>query len=115
MATFTVTATEGGSTTNGIALLVKVITGQAASQPGTVAGATQTGPNLSITPQATGSLVYGAIIGLSGTYTAEGSTTLVQNSAHAGLQFVEVRTTSTTTALTPEFLTQNRSPATPEK
>lgn len=99
---FTVTATQGGSTAAGMAIMLRVVTGQAASQPGTVASATNTTPNLSVNPAATGSWVYGAILGLSSvSYAAVAGTTLKQNVAASGLEYLAVRTTGTTTAATP--------------
>jgi hypothetical protein len=102
MATFTVTATQGGSTTDSIALFVAVVTGAGASQPGAVAAATNTTPSDSITPQASGSWVYGSVLGIAGTYTVVSGTTTKQD-AHSvgGLDLISCRTTSTTTASTP--------------
>jgi hypothetical protein len=59
----TVTATASGTgSANGLALSVKVLTGAAATQNGaTAASATVTAPELAITPNATGSWVYGAV------------------------------------------------------
>jgi hypothetical protein len=94
---FTVTATEGGSTTNGISLLVRVLTGQAASPVGITASATNSTPSLSTgTGVSTGSWVYGAIIGLT-TITANGSTTFGNNHNGGGLQYIGMRTTSAMT------------------
>ena len=98
---FTVTATQAGSVAIGTALLVKVVTGQAASPIGQTASATSTTPSLSITPNGTGSWVYGANLGLSGTYTPNGSTTYQANSSGGGLEYIPMRTTGTTTASTP--------------
>jgi hypothetical protein len=98
---FTVTATQGTSVAIGTSLLVKVLTGQAASPVGTIASATSTTPSLAITPAATGSWVYGADLGLTGTYTANGSTTYQATSSGGGLEYLQARTTATTTAATP--------------
>ena len=102
---FTVTATEGGSPSSGIAMLVKVLTGQAASQPGQLASATQITPSLAITPGATGSQVYGSALGVGGTYTANGSTSNEQDiHSVAGLEYLSFRSAAATTAGTPVTL-----------
>lgn len=102
---FTVTASEGGSLSNGITLAVKVITGAAASQPGAVAGIASVTPALAITPNGTGSWVYGANLGLAGTYTPNAATTYEQNVAPGdGLEHIALRSTATTTAGTPVTL-----------
>jgi hypothetical protein len=94
----TVTATEGGSTTNGLAMLVKVVTGQNASPIGVHPAATNTTPSLATgTGVTTGSWVYGSNLGLPGTYTVNGSTTYEQNFAGSGVQGVSMRTTGTMT------------------
>jgi hypothetical protein len=98
---FTVTATEAGSSDIGISLVVKVITGQAASPIGQTAVVHGTTPSLAITPLATGSWIYGSNLGLAGTYTPNGSTTYEANSSGAGLEFISMRSTGTTTASTP--------------
>ena len=93
----TVTATEGGSTTNGISLAVVVVTGQNASPIGIVQSATSATPSLSTgAGVTTGSWVYGSLIGLT-TITANGSTTFESNHNAGGLQYVAARTTSTMT------------------
>jgi hypothetical protein len=99
--TGTVTATEGGSTTNGISLQVKVITGQNASPIGIQQSATSATPSLSTgAGVTTGSWVYGSLIGLA-TITANGSTTFQSDHSSGGLQYVAMRTTSTMTGGTP--------------
>jgi hypothetical protein len=98
---FTATATQGGSVAIGTALLLKVITGQAASPIGQTASATSTTPSQAITPNATGSWVYGANLGLTGTYTANGATTYEANNSGGGLEYIRMRTAATTTAATP--------------
>jgi hypothetical protein len=98
---FTVSAAQTGSPDVGMAILLKVITGQAASPIGQSAPATSTTPSESITPSASGSWVFGANLGLSGTYTPNGSTTYEQQVSGAGLEYVHMRTTGTTTASTP--------------
>lgn len=105
MATFTVTATAAGSTSNGIGLSVHVITGASASQPGQVAAATQITPSLAITPTGTGSLVFGSLLGLAGTYTVNGSTTNDQDGhSIGGLELLAFHGTSPTTSGTPVTL-----------
>jgi Glycosyl hydrolases family 16 len=99
----TVTATAGGNTDTGIALLVKVLTGASASQPGATAGQISATPSVSVTPQATGSKVYGALLGLHGTYTAVSGTTIDADNTEPVpvLEYVQFATTGTTTASTP--------------
>ena len=99
----TVTATQGGSgDMNGIALDVRVVTGAAATQNGkTGSSVTITTPQLSITPNATGSWVYASIsaYGSSSTFTANGATTLRENVNQAGnpTTYGTGRTSATTT------------------
>ena len=104
----TVTATQGGTgTEGGIALQVKVLTGAAAIQNGATGsdGTTLTAGQKSITPNATGSYIYGAVTnGASSTaFTANGSTTFFQNVPDVanGDCFGTFRATSTTTLATP--------------
>lgn len=101
---FTVTATQGGSVDIGMTLVVKVVTGQAASPIGASATLTSATPSNSITPAGTGSWVYGANLGLLGTYTPNGSTTYQQDSHGAGLELVSLRSTGVTSAGTPVTL-----------
>ena len=61
---FTVTAAQGGSTNTKMAVVVKVVTGAAASQPGTTGSAGAL--TVSIDPMATGSQIYGAVTGTGG-------------------------------------------------
>src|SRR5580692_3915480 len=84
-----------------MATTVVVVTGAAGSQPGQVAAALQATPSLGITPQATGSWVYGALLGSGSSFTALAGTTFEQNSALSGLSSIQFRTTGTTTASTP--------------
>jgi len=107
--TVTATQTGAGGTDNGIALTVKVITGQAASPIGTVANTiTATTPELAITPSGTGSLVYGAVVNAAAdtTFTAAGTTTFSANISDTtnGLAYGTIRSTSTTTSGTPVTL-----------
>lgn len=104
--TLAVTATQGGSTFNGMALDVKMLTGAAPTQNGQTATSTViTTPELAITPNATGSIVYGALLNANGTtsWTANASTTFMQNIPDAtnGSCYCTYRSTATTTAATP--------------
>ena len=58
---FTVTAAQGGTTANKMAVVVKVVTGAALSQPGATFAAAALSD--SVTPQASGSQIYGALTG----------------------------------------------------
>lgn len=98
---FTVTATQGGSPDIGMTLVVKVLTGQAASPVGASVSLTSATPSSSITPAGTGSWVYGANLGLLGTYTANGSTVYQQDSHGAGLECIALRSAGLTSAGTP--------------
>lgn len=104
----TVTATQGGSGTfNGIALTVRALTGAAVTQNGATGSdsATLTAPQKSITPGATGSIIYGAVYNdaAATSFTPNGSTTFSQNVTFAGdgATFGTFRSLATTTALTP--------------
>jgi hypothetical protein len=95
---FTVTAVEHGTIAAGMAIVLKVLTGAAVLQPGAVNSAASATPNLSITPNNNNSLIYGSVLGLTGTYTANGSTTSSQNVTGSGLRYLQCRSTSMTTA-----------------
>jgi hypothetical protein len=104
-----VTATESGTTNNGISLLVRMLTGVDSVQPGVSNSSTSiTTPSLSITPGATGSWVYGALTNANSTttWTALSGTTMQANSADAtnGAVYGHYRSTATTTAATPVTL-----------
>ena len=101
MPTGTVTITQGGSVAAGSDGFVSVYTGQNATPIGVVASATNTTPNLGITPGATGSLVIGANLGVLGAYTANGSTTYKFDHAGQGLEYISMVSSATTTAATP--------------
>lgn len=91
----TVTAQQGGTTNPGMCLTVKVLTGQATTQNGASAssGSTTT-PQLAITPNGSGNLVYGAVsANVASTYTPLGNTTFQNNSVAV---FGTYRSTSTT-------------------
>lgn len=98
---FTVTATQGGATENGMALVVKVLTGAAASQPGAVAEALSATPSLPITPADSGSWVYGAALASSTILSPLANTTNEQNSGLAGVGYIAFRSTAVTTGGTP--------------
>jgi hypothetical protein len=95
-----ITATVDGSSDVGIALQVKVITGQAASPVGVnTVGATGITPSLATgTGVSGGSWVYGALLGLAGAYTVNASTIFGADQAGAGLEFIAMRTKNPTTA-----------------
>lgn len=98
MPTGTVTATQGGSTSIGMTLALRVLTGQAASPIGIAQGATNTTPSLATgTGVTTGSVVLFANLGLVGTYTANGATTYTQNTSGGGLEFISGRLTAVST------------------
>src|SRR5271166_2786078 len=95
MPTGTVTATAAGSVDNGISVTLAVLTGQAASPIGISASATSTTPSLATgTGVTTGSLVYGALLGLTGTLTPNAATTIKQDTSGNGLEYVELRSTT---------------------
>jgi hypothetical protein len=101
-----ITATQGGSTANGIALAIKVLTGAAAVQNGaTATKAFSTAANqAAITPNATGSIVYGAGVWSSNVaLTINGSSTQIMGVGDGtnGETYGACRATATTTAATP--------------
>lgn len=99
MPTGTVTVTQGGSTAAGSAAWLGVLTGQAASPIGVTQAATNTTPSLaSGTGVAGGSLVYVSVLGLVGTYTANGATTSKVDHPGQGLEYLTARATAATTA-----------------
>lgn len=108
--TMAVTAIEGGSTFNGMSLAVKMVTGAAVPQPGaTNSTTTITTPSLAITPAATGSWVYGAILDANGTTAwteLAASTPFVINAPDVanGSTYGNYRSTGTTTGGTPVTL-----------
>ena len=97
----TVTATQGGCTSNGLNLRVMVLT--SASLAGTPATGSESGTaahQASITTTAAGSLVYGAIADANGhtAFTAAASTTLIDNISDAtnNCQYGSCKTTAVT-------------------
>jgi hypothetical protein len=112
---FTVTATVTGGASDGnlFVLKVAVLTGAAASQPGTTVTVTAAGsalnpPQRAITPSATGSYVYGALVTYNGGgagYTANADTTLATATTHTGNTcYSAFRSSAQTTAATPVTL-----------
>lgn len=96
---FTVTVTQSGSSAAGSEAYLVVVTGQAASPIGASVATPSTVPAATLSsPAATGSWVYGANLGLIGTYTPNGSTTYKSNLGGQGLEYVFLRSTGTTTA-----------------
>lgn len=99
-----VTATQGGASAPavGMALLVRVLTGAAASQPGAVHGVIAPGsvvPSDTIaSPAGTGSWVYGALLGGNIAFSALAGTTFEMNVNNNGLRYIGFRSTGTTTA-----------------
>ncbi len=102
-----VTAAESGAGAyNGMALTVKVLTGQASSPIGaTASSGSITTPEVSITPSGTGSYVYGAVYNanVQTLFTAAANTTFSQNVGDNtnGVAYGTFRLTATTTASTP--------------
>ena len=106
MTSLTVTATQTGTSGTFQTLQVKVLTGAkvSASQSGTTEkkALTSNAPNNSITPSATGSLIYGGMLVDGGTsWTAEAASTIQQTVSGSGKLAGVFRSTSTTTASTP--------------
>ena len=93
-----ITATQTGSDANGIMLTAVVLTGAAAGQPGAAPSATQVTPSLAITPQASGSLVYGGILALSDAFVPLAGTTFLENQLGEGLQYGALVSSAATAA-----------------
>jgi hypothetical protein len=99
-----VQATQGGASAPsvGMALMVRVLTGAGAIQPGAVHGVIAPGtvvPSDSIaSATGTGSLVYGALLGGNVAFTALSGTTFISNINNNGLRYIAFRSTTTTTA-----------------
>jgi len=93
----TVTATQGGTTANGLALRVMVLTGAAVLQNGGTASATNAS-STSITTTQTGSRVYGAMVGPNAASTPNGITTQIDDIADAvnGMRYATFKATSLT-------------------
>jgi hypothetical protein len=99
---FAVKAAQGGGMGGGMGLTVRIVTGASMDQSG-AATATGTALTQAITPNYTGSILYGALMGLSGTYTANGSTTFLLN-AFDGVRNISMENASATTSGTPVTL-----------
>lgn len=81
----TVTAAQGGPTSPGMALTVKVLTGQGATQNGnTASSSTATSPAIAMTPNTAGNLVYGAVTANTGSNFTAGAGTTFNNNTVAG-------------------------------
>ena len=108
MATFTVTATQGGTTAAGMALRVVVLTGAAVTQSGVTVSA-QTTQQSSITPGQTGSVVFCAAVGPSGTYTVDAAATQLDNVTDAthSEQYLTCYATATSVATVAETIGYN--------
>jgi hypothetical protein len=102
----TVTATASGGTGTCAALTVRVLTGAAGAQPGAVHEGTEAPPEVSFTPQGSGSIVYGSILTFPlGTFTPDAQTTLISGDSGAGgCAYGTVRSTAPTAAGTPVTL-----------
>src|ERR1035438_3369397 len=103
---FTVTATQGGTPANGMALTIKVVTGAGAAGT-TATSITVLAPELGITPAATGSWVYGAVTEHGATaFSSPANSTFSQNVVDAvnGDAYGTFRSTATTTNGTPVTL-----------
>ena len=98
----TVTATQGGAATAGMAVVLKVVTGAALAQPGAVASVLSATPSDTLTPQASGSWVYGAILEAGTAALSElADTTFEQSVTGNGLGYYALRSASATTGGTP--------------
>src|SRR5215472_2478923 len=108
-----VTATQGGSTANGLLLRVEVLTQAvlaATPATGSQSGGGAVAAQCSITTTTAGSLVYGALVrGQAGAYTAAAGCTLIDNVSDAtnGEQYGTFKTTSPT--VTPGTITAGSS------
>jgi hypothetical protein len=102
MSSFTVTATTSG--VGRMALAVTVLTGAAETQPGSTGA--DGAASLSITPAASGSIVYGAAMDVAGNWPATpvGSATFIANSVDSTREFALLRSADVTVADTPVTL-----------
>jgi hypothetical protein len=98
---FTVTVTQVGGSSPGMAASIVVLTGAATSQPGATVEAQSTTPSLSITPQATGSVIFGAILSVGQAYQPLTNTTFSSDLQGEGLEYGGFNSNVTTTAGTP--------------
>jgi hypothetical protein len=99
---FTVTATESAAKANGMVMVLRVVTGAAAAQPGATAETSGTGAtsaSQAITPSGTGSLAYGALLGGNTTLTAlAANSPFIEQLTQNSLRYVLFRYDSTTTS-----------------
>jgi hypothetical protein len=101
----TVTAAQGGVTFNGMALRVMVLTQAARTQSGATASANGV-VQVAVTPNQTGSRVYGAGIAPNGSYSVNGATTQIDNLTDATnlAQYLTCKATATSVSGTPETI-----------
>lgn len=83
-----------------MAATLKVLTG--AKQVGQTATVTSVTPNNPITPLASNSILYSALLGLSGTYTVVAGTTTDQDFPGGGLEYLQCRASALTSAGVPQ-------------
>jgi hypothetical protein len=91
-----VTATAGGDVAIGMALYVRTLTGAKTAPAGASAGNQATIPSQLITPLATGSLVYGAMLGGNIVFTSQSGTTFAYDVNNNGLRYILMRSASAT-------------------
>jgi hypothetical protein len=99
----TATITNGWGAANTASMVVKVLTGASSSQPGTVV-TSNANSNASLTPQSTGSYIFGAVEATNGgsAYTVYNANTASLNENHsAGGNFAQLifQSTNTTSSL----------------
>lgn len=102
----TVTAAQVGVTYAGMSMSMRVLTGAALSQPGTVAGNSTFGTpqDQAVTPSASGSVVYGAALGVAdGTFAPTGASSYFQD-YETTYSLGQLRNTGYTSAGTPVTL-----------
>src|SRR6185437_16302842 len=88
MTTFTVTATQGGSTSTGIEMVLLDVGGQSGSPIGSApAGVTSATPAVTITPDITGSLIVGTVLTAGSALAALTGTTFYETPSGAGLRY----------------------------
>jgi hypothetical protein len=95
MPTGTVTVTQNGSTAAGTDAFLTVITGQNAAPIGISQSAASAVPSLATgAGVTTGSLVFGACLGATGTFTPNAATTTDQDHPGQGLEYLSFRSTA---------------------
>jgi len=102
----TVTVTEGGAISAGVSLAVQVVTGakSPSAQLGAAMGAQSSTPNLSITPDATGSLLFSSVLSGGALPVAETGEAEVYVGGNTSLYYSFYNSTSTTTAGSPVLM-----------